>query len=164
MTENVKNIYYFLIVITMIILSEIGAYFWHRIAAHSNILPLVKNTHDIHHNIIDDEAHLDFIYICILLLLFFIFLCILYVYEIISITIGTIIYLPVLLTFTWNWYIHSAYHCKDHWLNSYNWFLNDKRIHMHHHINQNENYGIATHFTDELLNTFNYGFPLTYLE
>jgi len=155
-------IYLFFIII-MFYLSEIGAYFWHRFGAHTNLLSPVKNMHDIHHNNIKDEAHGDFFYVFLLLLFLFIFLSFLYFYNIMSLKIILIIYLPILIVFVWNWYIHSAYHIENHWLNSYDWFRNDKRIHFQHHKNPEINYGIATHFVDEILETFEYGFPIILL-
>ena len=148
-------LFYIGLVIFLIIVSEIGAHFWHRFGAHTNILPFVKETHSIHHNIIDDEAHADFIYICVLLFLYLIALS--YIFSLFYILL---FYLPVFVVFIWNWYIHSCYHIENHWLNRYEWFKNDKRIHFQHHINTNKNYGIATHFTDILLDTFDYGFPI----
>ena len=152
------------IFISLVFLSEIGGYFWHRYIAHLEILPFVKETHDIHHTIIDDQAHGDFFYICILLTLYLIFLMYLYYRVYITLVLLLILYTAVLFPFVWNYFIHTAYHIEDHWLNEYEWFVNDKRIHMQHHINPDVNYGIATHFTDELLNTFDYGFPITNLK
>ena len=148
----------------MIYLSEIAAYLWHRIAAHTNILYPVKKTHDIHHNVIDDEAHLDFIYVCVLLLFYLIFLSFLYYKEYITFTWLLVLYTPVFLTLVWNWYVHSAYHQTDTFLEQYEWFQNDRRIHMQHHKNPEVNFGIATHFTDEILETFNYGYPCCDIE
>jgi Fatty acid hydroxylase len=148
---------YFLIIIIVIYLSEIGAYFWHRFGAHTNIIPPVRKMHDIHHEDIMDEAHGDFIYVCVLLFFFFLSLFSLYFYNLIDLSLFLSIYIPVLIVFVWNYYIHTAYHIEDHWLNEYEWFQNDKKLHFQHHKNPETNYGIATHFTDEILNTFDYG-------
>lgn len=45
-----------ILIIISIILSELVAYFWHKYLAHSEIINSIKNTHDIHHQIIDDKA------------------------------------------------------------------------------------------------------------
>jgi hypothetical protein len=148
------------IVLGMIILSEFGAYFWHRFGAHTEILPPVKNTHDIHHTIVEDQAHGDFFYVLVLLVLYFGIL--LYAYHRLYITWALFFYLyiPVVFTFLSNYFLHYAYHVEDHWLNKYEWFRNDKRIHFQHHKDQSKNFGIVTHFSDHILDTFDYGFPV----
>jgi len=153
-------LYYSSIVVGMVFLSEIGAYFWHRFGAHTDILPPVKKTHDIHHTIVEDKAFGDFFYVFMLLVLYFGIL--LYAYQIAFITKALFLYLyiPVVLTFLMNFYVHSAYHIENHWLNRYEWFRNDKRIHFQHHKDETKNFGILTHMTDHMLNTFNYGFPI----
>ena len=150
--------------ISLIFASEIGAYLWHRYGAHTDILPFVKNTHEIHHTIIDDEAHGDFFYIAILLSLYLIVLCYLYYISYINLMLFAILYLSVFFPFIWSYYIHTAFHIENHWLNEYEWFCNDKRIHFQHHKDPTTNYGIATHFTDEILGTFDYGFPIKLIE
>ena len=153
--------YYTILIIFLIYLSEIGAYFWHRWGTHSDIIPHslgVQRTHNIHHSIIDDKAHGDFFYVIIGLLILFGVIIYLIVKNKITYTTALMIYLPILFVFLWNWYIHSAYHTKDHWLLEYQWFKDDKRIHMQHHINPNVNYGIVTHFSDVIFDTFDYGF------
>ncbi len=153
-------IIYLFIVIIMIYLSEIGGYFWHRFGAHTNLLYPVKKMHDIHHEDILDEAHGDFLYVCGLLIFLFLFLFYIYYKNYITFPLFLSIYLPVMFVFIWSWYVHSAYHIDDHWLNRYDWFRTDKRIHMRHHKNPETNYGIATHFTDEILETFDYGYEI----
>ena len=143
-----------------IILSEIGAYAWHRWGAHTNILEVVKKTHDIHHEVIDDKAEGDFFYVCLLLFLYFNILLVLYIYTYITALLFFALYFPVLLIFFWNFYVHAAYHIENHWLNEYEWFRNDKRIHMHHHADPTKNFGIATHYTDLILNTYDSAFPI----
>ncbi len=56
--------------------------------------------------------------------------------------------------FLWNWYIHTAYHIDNHWLNRYEWFRKDKHLHMLHHDNAKINYGVVSHFTDMLMGTY----------
>jgi len=148
------------IFIGLVICSEIGGYFWHEVFAHNHIIPFVKETHDIHHSIIDDTAEGDFFYICIFLILYLIVLTYLYYKAYITLILLLILYTAVFFPFLWSYYVHSAYHIENHWLNKYEWFRNDKRIHMQHHINPEKNFGIATHFTDELMGTFDYAFPI----
>ena len=155
-------LFYSGICLGVVILSEVGAYCWHRWGSHTNIIPIisVKKTHDIHHTIIDDKAEGDFFYILILLILYFNLLLLLYMYLYINTIVFLILYIPVLSIFIYNYYIHSAYHEENHWLNEYEWFRNDKRIHFQHHEDPTKNFGIATHYTDIILDTFDYGFPI----
>lgn len=148
----------------LVLASEVGGYFWHRWGAHTHILPPVKKTHDIHHTDIEDKADGDFAYIAGMLIIYLIILIYLYKLSYINPQLFAILYLSVCVPSIWSWYIHRAYHIDDHWLNEYDWFKQDKRIHMQHHVNPNENYGIASHFTDEILGTFNYAFPISSLE
>lgn len=143
-----------IIFIGMIVLGELGAYAWHRWAAHSDIIPVIPETHDIHHEIKDDVVLRDYIYILIIMIIIAICLSILNYINILSVTMCTLIYVPLFLVFIGNWYIHWAYHTKNHWLNNYEWFKNYKRIHIQHHINQEVNYGVASHFSDKLFGTF----------
>ena len=145
---------YFIIFFGLLIISEFGAYVWHRWAAHTDILPYVSETHDVHHEIKDDVDLRDYLYICIIMIIFAIVLASLFTFNIISFGTYLLLYTPVLIVFVWNWYIHWAYHTPDHWLNNFEWFKNDKKIHFQHHINQNVNYGIASHYTDKLFGTF----------
>ena len=165
MEENMEIIWIVMIMIGIIMfyVAEIGAYFWHRFGAHTEIIDKVslntlkvKQTHDIHHTIIDDEAHADFFYVCFLLFFYLVFLYLLFYYDYLSFSWLLVLYLPVFITLVWNWYVHSAYHQEDHWLSKYEWFKHDKFLHMNHHIDPNCNYGIATHFTDEILDTMSY--------
>ena len=151
---------YIFIIISLIILTEIAAYFWHYLGTHRDIIPSifqVQKTHGIHHNTIDDQAHGDFFYVLSFLTLFLISLIYLYYQNFLSLFQISIIYIPVFLTFLWNWYIHSAYHIENHWLNSYSWFQEDKRLHFQHHENPETNFGIASHFSDVMFDTFDYG-------
>src|SRR3990167_9710274 len=58
------------------------------------------------------------------------------------------------LTFLLNWYVHRAYHKKDHWLNNYRWFQQKKTAHFTHHKNAKTNFGIAFNFVDEIVGTY----------
>lgn len=155
--ENLFEILILIVIfIGMMFLAEVGAYFWHRLA---HVMPPIKQTHDIHHRIIDDQAHQDFLYILGILIIYLITLSWLYYKEKLSLKYLLVLYIPVLLVSIWNWYIHAAYHIENHWLNSYEWFKQDKRIHMQHHRNEATNYSIASHFSDIIFETFDYGFP-----
>tara|TARA_R110002153_G_scaffold273288_1_gene443674 strand:- start:1171 stop:1671 length:501 start_codon:yes stop_codon:yes gene_type:complete len=150
--------------ISLIYLSEIGGYFWHRIFAHQDIIPMVRESHRIHHTDIDDKAHEDFIYVCFFLFVYFWALLYLWYKTYINLALFLVLYFGVFLPFVWSWYIHSAYHIEAHWLNGYSWFRRDKRIHMQHHADPKTNYGIATHFTDEIMGTLDYAFPISSLD
>lgn len=142
---------------TMLVLSEIGAYIWHRFGAHELNILGAQRVHDIHHTVIDDQAHFDFLYIFFFLIIYLIAVIYLVQKELITFNIGLCLYLPVLLISIYNWFIHSAYHISNHWLNRWEWFRQDKRIHFQHHSNPETNFGIATHFADLILDTFDYG-------
>ena len=159
-----KIITYMIIAIFMVFLSEVGGYLWHKWAAHTDGVPGIRESHKIHHMAdLTHEAHEDFFWVILLLIGLGIALSYVYRKKYINLYLLSIIYIPVVLTFTWNWYIHSAYHQKDHWLGSYGWFRNDRRLHFQHHINPRTNYSIASHFMDEMLDTFDYNFPINKL-
>ena len=63
-------------------------------------------------------------------------------------------YLLLATDFVWNWYVHSAYHIQNHWLNNFDWFKLDKKIHLQHHVDPTVNYGIASHFCDIIMGTY----------
>ena len=155
---------YPLIALGVVFASEIAAYFWHRIFAHTDTITLVKEMHDVHHNVIDDQAHGDFIYVCGLLVAYFCFLLTLYFYYYINVYMLLTLYIPAVCVFVYNYLIHAAYHIENHWLNNYEWFRQDKRIHFAHHDNPECNYGIATHYSDIIFDTFDYGFPVNRLK
>lgn len=151
---------YILIFVVMIYVAEIGAYFWHRIA-HRHIVPGVKTIHKIHHEAnLSHEAHEDFFVVIFLLFLFGLTLYYSWIKKYITGLFLLSVYIPTVIVFTWNWYIHSAYHQKDHWLSEYSWFQNDKRIHFQHHVNPKTNYAIASNFPDIVFDTFDYGFSI----
>ena len=147
----------FLILFTVIVIgAEFGAYAWHRFA-HTDIAPPVRQTHRTHHLAdLTHEAHEDFYWVILLLLIGLIPIIGIWYYEIVPIVYPIVVYLTVFLVFLWNWYIHSAYHIPNHWLNQYKWFKRDKRIHLQHHINPRSNYGIASHFNDIIFGTYEY--------
>ena len=155
-------IIFFIFFLSIVIGSEFTAYLWHRYGAHTDILPKVYDTHKIHHIAeLTHEAHEDFYYIIIILLLAFILLYFFWYsgymkFIGLHVIYPVLAYLIVFTVFVWNWYIHSAYHVSDHWLNQYEWFKKDKRIHLQHHINPSVNYGIASHFNDIVFGTYEY--------
>ncbi len=143
------------LVVGTVLLSEFGAYLWHRYSAHTDLIPGVGDTHHIHHTAdLTHEAHEDFYWIIIILLLMGLFIIVLKHY--INIKYMLLIYGVVTIVFIWNWYIHSAYHIPNHWLNTYEWFRRDKHIHLQHHVNPDVNYGIASHFSDVIFGTYEY--------
>ena len=152
--------FYLIIFVFLLVLAEFSSYIWHKYGAHTKIIPEimgVQSTHRRHHTIIDDEAHEDFAYIALFLVLYLISLSVLYWYKRLSWQLFAVLYLPFFILSVWTWYIHSAYHIKDHWLNRYEWFQNDKRIHFQHHENPKTNYGISSHVFDVVFETFDYG-------
>ena len=146
----------------IIIGSEFGSYSWHRFGAHTDIIPGPHDTHRIHHTSnLTHEAHEDFFWVVFLLIVGAIGLTTIWYlgyYDMIGILPIYIIiaYSILILVFVWNWYIHSAYHIPNHWLNQYRWFQKDKRIHLQHHVNPRVNYGIASHFSDIIFGTYEY--------
>ena len=141
-------------VIVLIISTEIFAYLWHRYIAHTDYIPGIGETHEFHHILYSNEADEDFIWILMLIILFEIIIGITILIGLIPGTIGIVTVVINLIVFWWNWWIHKAYHQSDHWLNSYNWFIQEKNRHFIHHENSNFNYGIASHFTDKILGTW----------
>jgi len=162
------------LVILIILATEFTAYLWHSWGAHTDIVPGVHDTHREHHVAdLDHKAHEDFFWIILLLIIFGFLLFWLYHrgyseyiyrnflrgkienYNDKMIKFGLILfYLLIVSVFTWNWYIHQAYHTKNHWLNKYDWFKNDKKIHFQHHVDPTVNYGIASHFSDVIFGTY----------
>lgn len=142
----------FLIIFT-VIFAEVMGYLWHRFAAHND--NPVGETHRIHHEAdLTHEAHEDFLWVIFILFLGTLVLAFLWYYFSLPILYIAGCYLIVVAVFIWNWYIHSAYHQPNHWLNQYDWFKRDKRLHFQHHINPWSNYGIASHFSDIIGGTF----------
>lgn len=148
-------------VIAIIIGTEISAYIWHRYGAHNNYILGVYDTHSIHH-IINLEsiapnlllADNDFVWILFLIIIFQLMTGMCIIIGLIPRILGIITIIIILIVFIWNWWIHRTYHIPDHWLNSYQWFRIEKYRHFIHHYNPNKNYGISSHFTDKLLNTW----------
>ena len=150
-------------IIALIIGIEIFAYLWHRYGAHGDYIPGIHDTHRIHHDIMkqaDDhrlsehDADDDFIWILLMMTLFEVIIGIGVIVGIIPRILAIMTIIVCLMIFWWNWWIHRAYHQKDHWLNSYHWFVLEKERHYIHHEYPDKNYSIATHFTDQILGTW----------
>lgn len=143
---------YLLYAFHIIICAEYFGYIWHKYAAHSSMLEAVKNTHKIHH-MAEIDADEDFVWLLMLLILLEIGLGILVMLNIFPGSMAIITVIVSLLVFSWNWWIHKAYHEENHWLNQYEWFRYDKALHMMHHRYPHTNYSISSHFFDKLLGT-----------
>ena len=149
---------FLLIILTIIItifLGEILGYFWHRIGTHKDIIPPVRNTHRTHHehDLTGHEANEDFFWTFILVSTFGGLLT-LSVLVGLPLAIALTMFITLALMFVWNWYIHAAYHIPDHYLNKFEWFQNDKKIHYEHHFDPKCNFAIASHFPDRLFGTY----------
>lgn len=149
-------LYYVALVVGLIIMSEGASYFWHRIGAHSDIvLPNIHDTHRIHHQAdLDHQAHEDFYWVCIGLFALYVAFLVGYYLKIIDLIHALLIPTVISSVFIASWYIHSAYHIDDHWLNEYEWFRNKRELHFNHHYDPTVNYGILTHIPDILCGTF----------
>ena len=154
--NNIGIILSIIIIIIFILLTEVGSYIWHRWGMHRDIVPFIfgiQNTHAIHHQEYLKHGN-DFVYTAIIVFLYAIVLAIFSYAVGISTYVYLLLYVPVLVVFVWNWYIHHAYHIRGHWLNKYDWFRENRKLHFQHHINTEGNYGIASHFSDQILGTF----------
>ena len=159
MNVVLMSIIIFMVFIMIIIASEFGSYMWHRFGAHTDVIPGIHDTHKIHHNAdLLHEAHEDFFWVLLIKLAvgaglvtawYFNYLLVPVIYVI-------IVYILTVMVFTWNWYVHSACHVPDHWLNKYYWFRKDKKMHLQHHVNPEVNYGIASHFSDIIFGTYEF--------
>lgn len=144
----------FIIVIT-IILAEIGGYFWHRLGAHTSTIPIVRETHKIHHqhDLEGHEADEDFFWVFLLTMAFSILLCIFVIFGL-PMIIAVTVFTSAMVVFIWNWYVHAAYHTPGHWLENFDWFIKDRELHFQHHYDPTSNFAIASHFPDMLFGTF----------
>lgn len=155
---NLKLFYVILAIILIILIifvAELTAYIWHRYISHEEIIKCIRQTHLDHHqaNWLH-EAHEDFLWIVIGLIIFTVIILFIYFAKIAPALLLFIIWFTVLTIFIWNWYIHMAYHQPHHWLEQYNWFNYDRKMHLIHHVNPRKNYGMASHFSDWGLGTF----------
>jgi sterol desaturase/sphingolipid hydroxylase (fatty acid hydroxylase superfamily) len=139
----------------VIIIAELSAYLWHRYAAHTDYIPGLHVTHRFHHEApLDHKADEDYVWVLLALVTVGIFLALLSVYRLISSKLAALFLTGVLGVFGWNWYVHSAYHQVGHWLEQYGWFKEMRELHFLHHTYPDKNYGIASHFMDVVMGTF----------
>jgi len=151
----VERVFWLIYIIAVIIGTEVFAYFWHRYGAHTNYIPGIYDTHVIHHmSSLEHEADEDFVWILLLMIIFELIMGIGVMINLVPARLAIVTIIVSLCIFWWNWWIHSAYHNKDHWLNYYDWFITEKDRHYIHHRNPCKNYGIASHFTDRLMGTW----------
>lgn len=153
-SKPIKLLLIVFIVIFTLFISEIGGYLWHRFGAHTSFVPPVRETHIEHHiSDLTHDAHEDFYWILLVLSGIAILFLILTYYGL-PWYIGATIYTILFLSYTWTWYIHAAYHTENHWLERYDWFNRDRKLHFQHHQNVHTNYSIATHFPDKIFGTY----------
>lgn len=157
MINYINGLFWITYIIAIIIGSEVFGYCWHRYGAHADYIPGIRSTHRIHHHTplnLGHEADEDFIWILLIMIIFELIICIAVTIKLISGIFGIVTVIVALVVFWWNWWIHRAYHQKDHWLNSYTWFQSEKDRHYVHHDKPQYNYGIASHFVDKFLGTW----------
>ena len=155
---------YLIINFSLFLLVELIGYLWHRFVNHLGILSdKIRVTHYCHHeeiypydDMISDEyktSHDTWPWFIPLIIFGYMPLYIVYkrykldynLYISYLIQITTHIYIIS--------YIHDSYHVKDHWLNQYEWYTENKKYHYIHHLD-NKNYGITTYIFDHLFGTF----------
>lgn len=147
-----------LIILTIIItffLGEVLGYFWHRIGTHKDIIPPVRQTHKIHHqhDLTGHEANEDFFWSFILTSALG-GLLVLSVLVGLPLAIALTIFITLSLMLVFNWYIHAAYHNPDHYLNKFEWFQQNKKLHYEHHYDPKVNFAITFRFPDLLFGTY----------
>lgn len=157
MDITIDKILWIHFVIFVVVTTEVFAYLWHRFSAHNEHIPYIRESHKIHHETdlnLSHTADEDFIWILILFVLFEIIAGLVIKMNIVPgnfVIVGTI---TSFVVFLWNWYVHKSFHQKDHWLNNYEWFRIEKERHYIHHFDPTKNYGIGSHFTDIIMNTW----------
>ena len=154
---HINILFWICYIIAIIVGTEIFAYIWHRYGAHSDYIPGIYDSHCIHHMSdlnLEHEADDDFVWILLIMITCEIIIGIAVIIEFISGILAIITIIVSLVVLWWNWWIHKAYHRSDHWLNSYEWFRKEKERHYIHHYYSNNNYGIASHFTDKIMGTW----------
>ena len=117
-SSRVNNRFALLILvgIAVAILTEVAAYLWHRFGAHTSWVPGIHSTHQEHHEgDLTHEAHGDFGWIIIVLLMAGIVSYGTWIMGLFSGDVLIVALLTSILVFTWNWYIHAAYHKPNHW-------------------------------------------------
>lgn len=155
--QYMRGFWWCIYVIAVVVGVEIFAYMWHRYAAHTDYIPGLHQTHQIHHSYSLDaehEADEDFVWIMLLFILFELAAGVATMLKIIPGPIAITTVAVAGVVFTWNWWIHRSYHQADHWLNNFQWFQTERARHFVHHSNPQANYGIASHFSDWVLGTW----------
>jgi len=142
---------------------ELVGYLWHRFVAHLGYLgDTIRITHYCHHEEIYPHTDFEsvkyhtahdtwpwyipfFLAVAIMLLLWgnrvmatatLVFVLIYAIVHAYSIS-----------------YIHDSYHIKDHWLNNFAWYRENRRLHYIHHLD-NCNYGITIYTMDKIFGTW----------
>ena len=137
----------------MLFLVELTGYLWHRFVNHLGYLgDTIRITHHCHHEIVyphDDmdsneykTSHDTWPWLVPLVLFGYVPLIILYKMNKLSRCLVIISLLQISLHIIIIGYIHNSYHINDHWLNKYDWYTNNKKLHHIHHLD-NKNYGIT---------------------
>lgn len=142
------------IAIVTFFFTEVFAYIWHRYASHEYNTLLVRASHKIHHQTVNQHINEDFYLLLPGVIAVYAIGYYLTVIKILPLDYYLTIVIVSFITFLLNWYSHKAYHDEKNWLNQYKWFKNKKKSHFKHHTNAKRNFGIATNFTDELMGTF----------
>ena len=150
-------LFWFAYIIAIIVGTEVFAYVWHRYGAHSDYLPGIPDTHQIHHMLdldLGHEADEDFVWILLIMIFVELMVGIAVMIGLLPGVLALVAIMVSLVVFWWNWWIHKAYHQADHWLNSYSWFQCKRDRHYMHHTSPHKNYGIASHFSDIIMGTW----------
>lgn len=138
-----------------VVFSAAFSWTWHRVAAHTDILRPVGDTHHQHHTAgIDHQAHEDFIWVLVVMIALGALLACGWNLGLCSGNLAVTVMLTAVSVFVWEWYIHSAYHTSGHWLERFEWFQKDRLDHFVHHIFPDKNYGISTHIFDVAMGTY----------
>lgn len=150
---------FFMIIIIVIIIAQISAYFWHRIGAHTDLVgSKIHETHKNHHeDTLDDKAHEDFYWAFIFLIGLYFLSAVLYQIKILNLSMSILLPSLFFFIFVLNWYIHQSYHTENHWLNNFEWFRQNKALHYQHHYNPKNNYDIVMpSIIDRIFGTYQY--------
>ena len=150
----------------LFLLTEFVGYVWHRYVNHIGYLgDTIRITHYCHHeeiyphnDMISDEyktSHDTWPWFIPLILFGYIPLHTLYKKKYLHYHIYMMCVFQITFHIYVISYIHDSYHVRDHWLNQYQWYTENKKYHYIHHLD-NKNYGITTYIFDKLFGTFSY--------
>ena len=127
---------------------------WHRYATHTDLLPPVGDTHDLHHKgDLHHQAHGDFVWVSSVLMVLGLIIWIAYSSGYISKCVAWTVIVSAIGLFTWEWYVHVAYHTPGHWLERFETFQRMRDSHFIHHEFPDKNFGISTHLCDAVMGT-----------